>query len=172
MFMPAKGFNKEFKQNIVQSYASHRHHKIADQLDSSPQVRTLENHVHAQVKANGKRNEKGHDKSRHVRLKGQHTHMQYLLVQHEVVKHVVKKNIEQRVATAAGCVVIGLNRHKPPEQGIKDVQHGKNGFSNAIVNLTHEGTNLNQIWVLKGLNFVKGGPIRDTVLPFVFTAEQ
>jgi len=67
---------------------------------------------------------------------------------------VVEKDVEQRVATTAGCVVVGLDGHKPPEQRIEDVQNRKNGFSNAIVNLTHEGTNLNQIPVLSRLQFV------------------
>ena len=68
--------------------------------------------------------------------------MHNLFVQNKIVKHVVKKNIEQRIATTAGRVVIGLNWHKPLEHRVKDVQNGKNGFSNAIVDLTHEGTNL------------------------------
>ena len=137
MLVPSQRFDKEFQENIVQSDTGHGHQKITDQLDTPPQVRPLEHHVHAEVKTDRERNKKGHDKSRHVGLKCQHTHMHHLLVQHKIVKHVVKKNIEQRIAAAAGCVVIGLQGHKAFEQRIKNIQYGKDGFPHPVVNLTH-----------------------------------
>jgi hypothetical protein len=70
---------------------------------------------------------------------------------------VVEKNIEQRITTTAGCVVISLNGHEPFEHRVKNVQNGKNGFSNAVVNMTHEGTNLNQFLILSRLDFVNRG---------------
>lgn len=154
MLMPAQCFNKEFQQNIVQSNTSHSNHKVADQLDSSAQIRPLKDDIHAQVKTNRERDKKSNDERCYMRLEGQHSYLQYLFVQYEIVNHVVEKNIEQCIASTAGCVMISLNGHEPSEQRVEDVQHGKNGFSNAVVYLTHEVTNLNQIPISDGLDFV------------------
>ena len=154
MIVPAKGFDKELQQYIVEAYTGHGYKEISDQLNPPAQVRSLEDHIHAEVKTNRKRDEEGHDKGRYVRLEGQHANVHYLLVQDEVVEHVVKENVEQRIATTAGSIMIGLNGHEPPEQGVEYVQHGKNGFSNAIVNSTHEVANLNQFSLFGSLEFV------------------
>lgn len=138
VFVPTQGFNKKFQKDIIQPHASHGHHKIAHQLNAPPQVRALKHHVHAQVKTNGKRNEKRHDKCGHVWLKGKEAYMHHLLVKNVVVKNMVKKNIEEGVAAATGCVMVGLQRHKTAEERIKNVQHCKDGFPRLVVNLAHE----------------------------------
>ena len=72
-----------------------------------------------------------------MRCECQWSNMQYLLIQHEVVEHVVKEDVEQRVATAASRVVIGLNGHEATEQGIEYIQHRKDGLAYVVVNVSH-----------------------------------
>lgn len=157
MLVPSQNFNKKFKQDKVEHKATHCHHEIAHQLNSAAQIRTVKDDVHAQVKTDGKRNEKSHDEGSHVRRKGNEPEMQHLLVQNVVKENVVKKNIEQRVAAATSRVMVGLQRHEPAEQRIKNVQHGIDCLSYVVVNLTHEDTNLPRTLPTKAFHFVKRG---------------
>jgi hypothetical protein len=72
-----------------------------------------------------------------VRLEGDKAKIKHLFVQYKIVKHVVQEDVEQRIATAAGSIMVGLQGHKPPEQGVENIQYGKNGLSHLVVNLTH-----------------------------------
>ena len=63
--------------------------------------------------------------------------MQYLLVQYVIVKNVVKENVKQGVAATTSCVVIGLQRHEPFEQRIKNIQYGKNRVFYFMLNVLH-----------------------------------
>jgi hypothetical protein len=58
-----------------------------------------------------------------VWLKRQYANMQYLLMQNKIVKHVVEKDVEKRIPSPTGSVMIGLNRHKSLEHRVKYVQN-------------------------------------------------
>lgn len=122
MLLPAKRFDKKFQQHVVEPHATHGHQKIPHKLNPPPQVRALKHYVHAQIKTNGEGDEEGHEKGRHVRRKRNKAEVQDLFVQHVIKEDVIKKNVEQRVAAAAGRIVIGLNGHEAFEQGIKNIQ--------------------------------------------------
>jgi len=53
-------FNKKLQQEIIQKYTGHGYEKVANQLYSSAQMRTLEYHIHTQVKAYWKGDTKSH----------------------------------------------------------------------------------------------------------------
>ncbi len=137
--MPAQRFDKKLQQKIVEPHAGHGHQKIAHQLYAPPQVRSLENHIHAEVKANGKGDEKGHDKRRYVRFKSNKAKIENLLVQNEIVKEVIENDVEERIAATASRIMVSLQGHETPEKRVKYIQYRKNVFSYLVMDLTHKG---------------------------------
>jgi hypothetical protein len=70
---------------------------------------------------------------------------------------VVEKYIKKGIASAAGSIVVGLQRHKPFEQRIEYIQNGEYGFSHPVMDLTHKKANLRAFGFLKTYKLVKAG---------------
>jgi hypothetical protein len=137
--IPSEIFNKNFQADIVHDHASNDHDEIAKELHALAQVRALEDHIHAQIKSDGKGNNEGHEQGGDVWLQSKETKIEHLFFENVIIGKKISKQAKESIQPAASRIMIGLQWHEPPEQRIKNIQHTKDQPSYFIVYPTHEG---------------------------------
>jgi hypothetical protein len=136
-WIPPELFDKDLQEHIIEYDTDHGDYKVAEQLYSSFQERTLEHHVHTQVKADGERKAKGNKKGSNVGREGNEPKVQDLLFQDEIVCDKINKDVQQCVTASASCVAKHLQGHKPLKQRIEQVYKPKDESPYFMVDTPH-----------------------------------
>ena len=115
--------HKYLHQHIIQYYTNGDQHKIAEQLNASPQVGFRKYHVLTEEetgwKSNGHRHEEGGNMCAHVEKYQVH----HLLVQHKVITHKIQQDIQHCIAAATGKITECLQRHHLCKRRIKEAEY-------------------------------------------------
>jgi hypothetical protein len=138
-FVPVEALHEELEENIVDDQAADDDQHIPRELYLAPQVRTMKGDVHAQVKTDREGNEEGHEKRGIVRLQRNEADMDDGLFKYKIIGDRIDKEAQNGIGAAAGRVMIGLQGHEPPEDGIENIQHLKDRRTYGIVHSSHEG---------------------------------
>lgn len=77
-----------------------------------------------------------------MRFKGNKSYIEILLMQHIIVKDMIKENVKERVTAAACRIVVSLQGHELFEHWIENVQKRKDKLPYSIMRPFHEAAKL------------------------------
>ncbi len=73
-----------------------------------------------------------------MRFECNETEVKHFFIQDVIVRHKIDEKCKHRIHATAGCIMIGLQGHEPPEQRIKNIQDLKNELPYFMVDPSHE----------------------------------
>lgn len=119
---PAKIFDENFQADVVEQHTGHDDKKIPEELYPAPEIASVKGNIHAQIKADWKGYDERNEKSCYMRLKSDKTQMKDLVLQNVMVRDKINEKGQKSIGAATRGIMIGLQGHEPPEQGIKYIQ--------------------------------------------------
>lgn len=106
-------FYKQFQTNVIQYNAPPNGDSVSNQLNPSPQRRIDESDIFGQQKAGAKGYGKNKNKGSDIWTDDYKTQIHVLLVEDEVVKDEIKKNIQHRVESTSSSITESFRRNHP-----------------------------------------------------------
>lgn len=119
--IPAEIIHKKLQEQVVEDNADKDHQQIPHQLCPAFQPRFLENDITVKIEAGGQAETKGKGQRCNVRAYGQRPPYEILLPENKIIRDGKKRNIEDGVGAAGGCISERMQRDNSFKRLVKEI---------------------------------------------------